>query len=73
MSLLVSGLKCYVGLGNSSKKKEQILVDCGEEKHFACVKMFGGGMGDQIRRKCEKLEQTVSHSAINVHWRNGTK
>ena len=27
-----------------------------QEKRYVCVKMYGGGMGDQIKRYCEKLE-----------------
>ena len=49
------GLKCFVGLGNSSKKREMKVVDCPEGKFYVCVKMFGGGMGDQIRRYCEAI------------------
>ena len=53
------GLKCFVGLGNSSKKREMKVVDCPEGKFYVCVKMFGGGMGDQIRRYCEAIPREV--------------
>merc|ERR1712025_784660 len=51
------GLKCFVGLGNSSKKHEMKVVDCPEGKFYVCVKMFGGGMGDQIRRYCQAISR----------------
>ena len=49
------GLKCYVGLGNTSELKKQKVVECPEEKHYVCMKMYGGGMGDQVRRKCHLI------------------
>ena len=55
------GLKCYVGLGNTSELKKQKVVECPEEKHYVCMKMYGGGMGDQVRRKCH-LINSVSYS-----------
>ncbi len=55
-------LRCYVGLGNTSKRDEQKVVACPDDKDYACVKMFGGGMGDHIRRKCEKLDTLVRKS-----------
>ena len=62
-ALLVSaaenGLKCYVGLGNTSAKHKQNIVECPARKYYACVKMFGGGMGDQIRRFCKKVKPQV--------------
>ncbi|TRY63227.1 hypothetical protein TCAL_05135 [Tigriopus californicus] len=51
----VSGLTCYVGLGNNSQRRSQKVVNCPEDRHYVCVKMYGGDMGDQIRRKCEKM------------------
>ena len=53
------GLKCFVGLGNSSKKHSMKVVECPEGKFYVCVKMFGGGMGDQIRRYCEAIPPEV--------------
>jgi len=53
----VFGLQCYKGLGNSSKKHEQEVMECPEGKFYVCVKMFGGGMGDQIRRYCEDISR----------------
>jgi len=50
-----NSLKCFVGLGNSSKKHDMKVVECPEGKFYVCVKMFGGGMGDQIRRYCEAI------------------
>lgn len=35
------------------------VVDCPEGKFYVCVKMFGGGMGDQIRRYCESIPREV--------------
>ena len=35
------------------------VVDCPEGKFYVCVKMFGGGMGDQIRRYCEAIPREV--------------
>lgn len=49
------GLKCLVGLGNTSEMKKLKVVDCPEGKFYVCVKMYGGGMGDQIRRYCESI------------------
>ena len=54
-----NGLQCYVGLGNTSKKHEMKVTDCPEGKFYVCVKMFGGGMGDQIRRYCEAITREV--------------
>lgn len=70
----VCGLKCFVGLGNTSKKHEMKVVDCPEGKFYVCVKMFGGGMGDQIRRYCEAIPREVvnlsvsSSSNMSVHF-----
>ena len=36
------------------------VVDCPEGKFYVCVKMFGGGMGDQIRRYCEAIPREVT-------------
>jgi hypothetical protein len=55
----VSGLKCFVGLGNTSKKHDMKVVECPEGKFYVCVKMYGGGMGDQIRRYCEAIPRGV--------------
>ena len=30
-----------------------------QDKRYVCVKMYGGGMGDQIKRYCEKMEPEV--------------
>ena len=57
----VSGLQCYVGLGNASKRNEMKVVECPEGKFYVCVKMFGGGMGDQIRRYCEAIPREVNY------------
>jgi hypothetical protein len=55
-----TGLKCFVGLGNTSEMRKQKVVQCPDEKYYVCLKMYGGGMGDQIRRKCEKIGIPVS-------------
>ena len=34
-------------------------MECPEGKFYVCVKMFGGGMGDQIRRYCEDISREV--------------
>merc|ERR1711976_263135 len=52
----VDSLSCFVGLGNRSARDKQPIIACPEEKRYVCVKMYGGGMGDQIKRYCEKLE-----------------
>ena len=52
------GLRCYFGLGNTSEKDKQKTTECPEEL-MVCKKMFGGGMGDQIRRYCEDVEPDV--------------
>ena len=44
-----------MGLGNTSELKKQKVVECPEEKHYVCMKMYGGGMGDQVRRKCHLI------------------
>ncbi len=62
----VIGLQCLVGLGNTSQKKNLRVVDCPEHERYVCLKMFGGGMGDQIRRKCEKLEAEVSYDTLTL-------
>jgi hypothetical protein len=33
-----------------------------QDKHHVCTKMFGGGMGDQIKRYCELLNPEVLYS-----------
>ena len=35
-------------------------MECPEGKFYVCVKMFGGGMGDQIRRYCEDISREVN-------------
>ena len=50
-----------MGLGNTNELKKQKVVECPEEKHYVCLKMYGGGMGDQVRRKCH-LINSVSYS-----------
>merc|ERR1711976_447056 len=52
----VDSLSCFVGLGNRSARDRQPVIACPEEKRYICVKLYGGGMGDQIKRYCEKLE-----------------
>jgi len=54
--LSIKPLSCFVGLGNRSARDKQPIIACPEEKRYVCVKMYGGGMGDQIKRYCEKLE-----------------
>merc|ERR1712203_163869 len=51
----VGALKCFVGLGNTSKKREMKVYECPEGKFYVCAKMFGKGMGDQIKRYCEAI------------------
>ena len=60
------GLQCYVGLGNSSQRENQKIVDCPAQGNYVCVKMFGGGMGDQIRRYCDKIPPKVKTILISV-------
>jgi len=55
-ALSIKPLSCFVGLGNRSARDKQPVIACPEEKRYVCVKMYGGGMGDQIKRYCEKLE-----------------
>lgn len=44
------------------------VVDCPEGKFYVCVKMFGGGMGDQIRRYCEAIPREVQyHYILNTY------
>ena len=44
------------------------VVDCPEGKFYVCVKMFGGGMGDQIRRYCEAIPREVQyHYILNMY------
>ena len=44
------------------------VVDCPEGKFYVCVKMFGGGMGDQIRRYCEAIPREVQyHHILNMY------
>ncbi len=62
LSAAALGLKCHVGLGNTSEMKKLKVVDCPEGKFYVCVKMFGGGMGDQIRRYCESIPREVINS-----------
>ena len=54
-----------MGLGNSSKKHDMKVVECPEGKFYVCVKMFGGGMGDQIRRYCEAIPREVQRTNLN--------
>eukprot|EP00090_Calanus_glacialis_P008922 TRINITY_DN17235_c0_g1_i1.p2 TRINITY_DN17235_c0_g1~~TRINITY_DN17235_c0_g1_i1.p2 ORF type:complete len:145 (-),score=53.04 TRINITY_DN17235_c0_g1_i1:646-1080(-) len=49
-------LSCFVGLGNTSERDKQPVISCPEDRRYVCVKMYGGGMGDQIKRYCEKME-----------------
>ena len=49
-------MSCFVGLGNTSERDKQPVITCPEDKRYVCVKMFSGGMGDQIKRYCEKME-----------------
>lgn len=55
----VFGLKCYFGLGNTSERENQKVMNCPEGEMFVCKKMYGGGMGDQIRRYCEEVKANV--------------
>ena len=64
--LAAFGLKCFVGLGNTSEMKKLRVVDCPEGKFYVCVKMYGGGMGDQIRRYCESIPREVTKRGIAV-------
>jgi len=51
----VGTLHCFVGLGNTSKKREMKVYECPEGKFYVCAKMYGKGMGDQIKRYCEAI------------------
>ena len=42
------------------------VVECPEGKHYVCVKMFGGGMGDQIRRYCESIHREVLEQFFEI-------
>ena len=67
----VFGLKCYFGLGNTSEKDKQKTMECPEkimEKMMICRKMFGGGMGDQIKRYCDYVEPEVIYFKLNLHF-----
>ncbi len=37
-----------------------------QDKHHVCSKMYGGGMGDQIKRYCELLSPEV-YLSIYIH------
>jgi len=51
----VYGLECYFGLGNTSVRNKQKTTVC-TGATMVCKKMYGGGMGDQIRRYCDEME-----------------
>jgi len=46
-------------LGNTSERENQKVMNCPEGEMFVCKKMYGGGMGDQIRRYCEEVKANV--------------
>ena len=54
----VYGLECYFGLGNTSVRNKQKTTQCPGD-YMVCKKMYGGGMGDQIRRYCDEMESDV--------------
>ena len=58
-SIDVATLHCFVGLGNTSKKREMKVYECPEGKFYVCAKMYGKGMGDQIKRYCEAIPREV--------------
>ena len=49
---------CFISSSANELRFSQV-VDCPEGKFYVCVKMFGGGMGDQIRRYCESIPREV--------------
>ncbi len=52
------GLRCWTGLGNTSQREKKFTsVSCPDDDRYVCLKMFDGGMGDHIRRKCESVSQ----------------
>lgn len=53
----VLGLWCFVGIGNTSEKDKQGKTEC--HGVVVCKKMYGGGMGDQIKRYCDDVEPEV--------------
>lgn len=67
------GLECFFGLGNSSEKNKQKTTECHGD-NMVCKKMFGGGMGDQIRRYCEDVSPDVYKALKEKEQRklNGT-
>jgi len=56
----VYGLECYFGLGNTSVRNKQKTTQCPGD-YMVCKKMYGGGMGDQIRRYCDEMESDAYH------------
>ncbi|CAB4055228.1 RP-S15e [Lepeophtheirus salmonis] len=69
-SVRVTGLKCFVGLGNTSTRNIQELVECPAKKYYVCVKMYGGGMGDQIQRYCEKIKREDYNELLDIEEKN---
>ena len=40
---------------------------------MVCKKMYGGGMGDQIRRYCDEMESDVIIFNFSIDFGNGDK
>ena len=38
---------------------------------MVCKKMYGGGMGDQIRRYCDEMESDVIIFIFSIEFGNG--
>merc|ERR1711935_422934 len=61
----VGTLHCFVGLGNTSKKREMKVYECPEGKFYVCAKMYGKGMGDQIKRYCEAIAREDYNNLVD--------
>lgn len=61
-------LSCFVGLSNLTGRDDRKLnpsVKCPADKHYVCIKMFGGGMGDQVQRYCKKLSPEEYETVVD--------
>ena len=65
----VYGLECYFGLGNTSVRNKQKTTQCPGD-YMVCKKMYGGGMGDQIRRYCDEMESDVIIFNFSIDFGN---
>ena len=60
------GLWCFVGIGNTSEKDKQGKTEC--HGVVVCKKMYGGGMGDQIKRYCDDVEPEVITLSYSLNF-----